>query len=77
MKCPFLSSRSHYDSLQTDALSQLSKLEEALLTLGQFEDAYLELRGWLGRVWDQLQNPEPVAGQADHIAGLLSKHKVS
>ena len=68
--------RSKYDELQTNALSLLSDLEEALLTVGQFEEAYHELRMWLRSAWDQLQNPEPIPGQSQIVATIAAKHKV-
>lgn len=62
--------------MQSSALSQLSKLEEALLTLGEFEDAYSELLNWLARMSDALHNAEPLVGQSDSIAIQLEDNKV-
>ena len=68
--------RSQYDGLQSSALSRLSDLEEALLTVGRFEEAHQELRNWLGQAWDLLQGAEPIPGQSEAVIALLAKHRV-
>ena len=67
--------RAYYDDQHSKYLFQLSNIKEALLTLGQFEHAYNNLNELLSKL--QLQNPEPITGQLDHITDLLDKHQVS
>ncbi len=69
--------RSHYDQLQSLALIRLSNLEEALLTVGKFEEAYQELQTWLVQAWDKLQILERIPSQSEPVVALYAKHKVS
>ena len=65
------------DALHTKALSRQSSLDEALLKLGRFEEAYSDFKGWLARTHNQLRNPEPIPGQSTSVAVLTTKHKVN
>jgi DNA repair exonuclease SbcCD ATPase subunit len=67
--------KASYDSLQTTSLDQYSQLEEALLTLGQFEQAYSDLKEWMVRIWESLNNCDPIPGHSDTISGLGVKNK--
>lgn len=69
--------RSRWDALNTSSIARLSSLEESLLSLGQFEEAYDELWAWLTDALQQLENTEPITGDPDAVATQLSKHKVS
>ena len=69
-------SRAQFDDLQTVSLTRLSELKESLLTLGQFEEAYDELRDWLAKTHHQLQNPDLITGEGEQVTALLAKHKV-
>ena len=51
-------------------------LEESLLSLGQFEEAYSELWEWLMDALKQLGEAEPITGDPDVVAAQLAKHKV-
>ena len=48
--------------MNAEGSERQSKLEEALLALGQFEEAYDELMKWLTDAEDQLDNPESITG---------------
>ena len=69
--------RSRWDALNTSSIARLSSLEESLLSLGQFEEAYDELWAWLTDALQQLENTEPITGDPDTVATQLAKHKVS
>jgi hypothetical protein len=69
--------RSRWDILNTSSIARLSSLEESLLSLGQFEEAYDELWAWLTDALQQLENTEPITGDPDAVATQLAKHKVS
>ena len=51
-------------------------LEESLLSLAEFEDAYSELWAWLTDALRQLGEAEPITGDPDVVAAQLAKHKV-
>ena len=70
-------SRSRWDALNTSSISRLSSLEESLLSLGQFEEAYDELWAWLTDALQQLEKNDPITGDPDAVATQLAKHKVS
>ncbi len=53
-----------------------ASLEESLLSLGEFEEAYDELWAWLAEVLRQLEEAEPITGDPDAVSALLSRHKV-
>ena len=63
--------------MQSLALTRLSHLEEALLTVGKFEEAYQELQSWLVQAWDKLQSLEPIPSQSEAVIALYAKHKVN
>ena len=65
------------DALHTEALARQSGLDEALLKLGRFEEAYSDFKGWLTRAHNQLHNPESIPGQSASVAVLATKHKVN
>ena len=68
--------RSRTDTMQSSALNYLSKLEEALLTLGEFEDAYIELMNWLNKINEELSNGDPLIGHTDSLAIQFDSIKV-
>ena len=74
--CVFASCRGQFDQLRSVSLARLSSLKELLLSLGQFEEAYDELKDWLANSHHQLQNPELVTGDVKQVTALLTKHKV-
>lgn len=53
-----------------------TSLEESLLSLGEFEEAYDELWVWLSDTLKQLEEAEPITGDPDAVSGQLSRHKV-
>ena len=53
-----------------------TQLEEALLTLGQFQQAFDELWAWLTALHEQLSDPEPISGKIDTVNTLITKHTV-
>ena len=69
--------RTRWDALNSSSTARLSSLEESLLSLGQFEEAYAELWAWLTDALQQLENTEPITGDPDIVATQLSKHKAS
>ena len=69
--------RTCWDALNSNSTARLSSLEESLLSLGQFEEAYAELWAWLTDALQQLENTEPITGDPDIVATQLSKHKAS
>ena len=68
--------QAQWDLAKAEASQRQSDLEEALLALGQFQDAYDELMRWLEEAEDQLNHPEPITGNPDQVATLQGKHKV-
>ena len=68
--------RSLWDAINSAAMERQSALEESLLSLGQFEEAYSELWVWLTDAHRQLGEAEPITGDPDMVAAQLSKHKV-
>jgi len=68
--------RSLWDAINSAAMERQSALEESLLSLGQFEEAYSELWEWLTDALRQLGEAEPITGDPDMVAAQLSKHKV-
>ena len=73
----FITCRSRWDALNSSSIDRLSSLEESLLSLGQFEEAYAELWAWLTDALQQLENTEPITGDPDAVAAQLSKHKAN
>ena len=69
--------KTRYDTLNSDAMSRKTALEESLLSLGQFEGAYDDLWAWLSGAVKQLEEFEPITGDPDAVATQLAKHKVS
>ena len=69
-------SRSRWDALHSAAMERQSSLEESLLSLGEFEEAYEELWAWLNDALRQLEEEEPITGDPDAVATQLAKHKV-
>ena len=69
--------RARWDALNSSSTARLSSLEESLLSLGQFEEAYAELWAWLMDALQQLENTEPITGDPDAVGTQLSKHKAS
>ena len=69
--------RSRWDLFNSSAMDRQSDLEESLLSLGQFEEAYGELWAWLQDALRQLEVGEPITGDPDAVAAQLAKHKVS
>ena len=59
------------------ASDRLTALEESLLSLGEFEEAYDELWAWLGEALKQLEEAEPITGDPDSVAAQLTRHKVT
>ena len=53
-----------------------TQLEEALLTLGQFQQAFDELWAWLTSIHEQLSEPSPISGKIDTVNTLITKHSV-
>ena len=57
-------------------LVHLSVLKESLLCLGEFEEAYDELKDWLAHSHHHLKNFDRIIGDAEQLSALLGKHKV-
>ena len=57
-------------------MDRQATLEESLLSLGEFEEAYSELWAWLTDALRQLGEAEPITGDPDLVAAQLAKHKV-
>ena len=57
-------------------MERQSSLEESLLSLGEFEEAYEELWAWLNDALRQLEEAEPITGDPDVVGTQLAKHKV-
>lgn len=72
----FHSNRALWDAINSAAMERQSTLEESLLSLGEFEDAYSELWAWLTDALRQLGEAEPITGDPDMVAAQLAKHKV-
>ena len=53
-----------------------TQLEEALLRMGQFQQAFDELWIWLCYIYEQLSNSETTTGKIDAVATLITKHSV-
>jgi len=68
--------RARLDALISAANERQTSLEESLLSLGEFEEAYDELWDWLSEALKTLENTEPITGDPDAVATQLSKHKV-
>ena len=73
--CP-VPPRAMWDALNSAAMERQSSLEESLLSLGEFEDAYSELWAWLTDALRQLGEAEPITGDPDMVAAQLARHKV-
>ena len=69
--------RAHKDIIQEKLLKYQSDLEEALLTLGQFEKTYDEVMKWLQHSYKQIQSYDCIACDSESVYSLLSKYKVS
>ncbi|CAI8055159.1 Dystonin, partial [Geodia barretti] len=67
--------RAMWDGLNSAAMERQSSLEESLLSLGEFEDAYSELWAWLTDALRQLGETEPITGDPDMVAAQLARHK--
>ena len=68
--------RTLWDAINSAAMERQSSLEESLLSLGEFEDAYSELWAWLTDALRQLGEAEPITGDPDMVAAQLARHKV-
>lgn len=68
--------RARWDALHAALLSRQSLLEESLLSLGEFEEAYEELWAWLQDTLHQMSETEPITGDPNMVAAQLMKHKV-
>ena len=56
--------------------SRQRKLEEGLLSSGQFNDALEALLDWLVKVEPSLAEDQPVHGDLNTVTGFLDSHKV-
>ena len=72
----FHCSRALWDAINSAAMERQSALEESLLSLGEFEEAYSELWAWLTDALRQLGEAEPITGDPDLVAAQLARHKV-
>ena len=68
--------RALWDTINSAGMERQSLLEESLLSLGEFEDAYSELWAWLTDALRQLGEAEPITGDPDMVAAQLARHKV-
>ncbi len=68
--------RSRLEGLISEANDRQTSLEESLLSLGEFEEAYDELWTWLSDALRQLEDAEPITGDPDAVYTQLSRHKV-
>ena len=75
--CAFFDHRARLEGLRSAAEARQSSLEESLLSLGQFEEAYEELWAWLTDAVRQLEDADPITGDPDTVAAQLARHKVS
>ena len=57
-------------------MERQATLEESLLSLGEFEEAYSELWAWLTDALRQLGEADPITGDPDVVSAQLAKHKV-
>lgn len=64
------------EDLNSSAADRQAALEESLLSLGEFEEAYDELWTWLTDALRQLEEAEPITGDPDAVAAQLARHKV-
>ena len=76
LKFSFSFTRARWDLLHSAAIARQSSLEESLLSLGQFEEAYDELWAWLTDALRQLGDMEPITGDPAAVAAQLAKHQV-
>ena len=72
----FTALRALWDAINSAAMERQSALEESLLSLGEFEEAYSELWAWLTDALRQLGEAEPITGDPDLVAAQLARHKV-
>ena len=73
----YFSYRALWDTINSAGMERQSLLEESLLSLGEFEDAYSELWAWLtDAALRQLGEAEPITGDPDMVAAELVRHKV-
>ena len=72
----FFPYRALWDTINSAGMERQSLLEESLLSLGEFEDAYNELWAWLTDALRQLGEAEPITGDPDMVAAQLARHKV-
>ena len=68
--------RARLEDLNSLAADRQAALEESLLSLGEFEEAYDELWTWLADALRQLEEAEPITGDPDAVAAQLARHKV-
>ena len=68
--------RARKDIIQTEVLKYQSDLEEALLTLGQFEKTYNEIMMWLKQSYEQIQGFDAICCDSESVYSLLAKYKV-
>ena len=68
--------RVYCDALISAATERQAVLEESLLSLGQFEEAYDDLWVWLVGAIKQLEEFEAITGDPDAVSTQLAKHKV-
>ena len=68
--------RNRFDNLKSAYLINLSVLKESLLSLGEFEEAYDELKDWLAHSHHQLKNFDCIIGDSEQLSTLQCKHKV-
>ena len=68
--------RALWDTINSAGMERQSLLEESLLSVGEFEDAYSELLAWLTDALRQLGEAEPITGDPDMVAAQLARHKV-
>lgn len=68
--------RALWDAINSAAMERQATLEESLLSLGEFEDAYSELWAWLTDALRQLGEADPITGDPDAVSAQLAKHKV-
>lgn len=64
------------EALNATGLERESALEDSLLSLGQFEEAYDDVWAWLTGANKRLEGFEAITGDPDAVAAQLAKHKV-
>ena len=74
---PMADVNKRWDQLLDGMSDRKSKLQNALLSLGQFQSAIDELLSWLGRTEQTLDEMQPVYGDPKVIEIELAKLKVS